>query len=491
MWDIRYRPLKFADVLGQQGTVAVLQRRLSNGTALDMSYIFSGGSGQGKTTLARIFARALLCERLDKTNPDPCNACDNCKGILDDNSTAYLEKDAASQGTIDHMRKIVEELPFAVFGAPKRIILFDECHRLSKDAQDTLLKPLEEKKFVGMFCTTEPDKIRGPIRTRCEEYAIRKVTREDILVRVKGILDAEKVEHEDAGVLTVIDSCGGHVREVINRLEMCAQMGPVTLESVREHLNLSVVTTYYQILLNTPTNTKEALALIDQACERVTPEEIANGLAEAAMNAFRLEMGMLTDFTYADKELAAKTSALYGRQLVRVAELFSKSRYTTQIGLICDVVGLANMLSSGGLPSYSQPSVAFQPLPVQIAQPATVHVAQSQPATPSPASSPAPAPAQPAPAPQATAPAPAPLKFVPQPRGQGPDVRADGVGPLGQDPCALTEFDQFAVPQGKTKNAHERKPLQFDKHRVRDGREIIPPAIWRANFETLWRSRGV
>lgn len=482
MWDIKYRPLKFSDVLGQQGTVSVLKRRLEKGTALDTSYIFSGGSGQGKTTLARILARALLCERLSTSDPDPCNQCDNCKAILEENSTAYLEKDAATQGTVDHMRKIVEDLPFAIFGAAKRIILFDECHRMSKDAQDALLKPLEEKKLVGMFCTTEPEKIRGPIRTRCEEYAIRKVTPEDVLARMKHILVAENVEHEDAGVMTIINACGGHVRDVINRLEMCAQMGPVTLENVREHLNLSVVTTYYQILLNIPTNTKAALALIDQTCERVTPEEVASGLAEAAMNSFRLEMGLLSEASLADKDLGVQVAALYGKQLVRVADMFSKSRYTTQIGLVCDVVGLATMLTSGGVPTYvpTSPQPTFQPIVTKIAAPPVA-------APPSSMEVPVPAVA----APQVAAPIPATqtptLKYVPQPKGQGPDVRADGVGPLGQDPCALTEFDQFAVPQVKMRGSHERKEIQFDKHRVRDGREILPPATWRAAFENLWR----
>jgi DNA polymerase-3 subunit gamma/tau len=171
VWDTTYRPLTFADVLGQEGTVQLLKARLKNGTALDTSYIFSGGSGQGKTTLARIYARAMLCENLDKNNPEPCNQCESCRSILNDSSVAFSEQDAASQGGIDQIRRIVDSLPFSVMGASKRIYLFDECHRMSKDAQDVLLKPLEERKMIGMFCTTEPEKVRGAIRSRCEEYS--------------------------------------------------------------------------------------------------------------------------------------------------------------------------------------------------------------------------------------------------------------------------------------------------------------------------------
>ena len=134
MWDTKHRPLTFTDVLGQEGTVQVLKARLKNGTALDTSYIFSGGSGQGKTTIARIFARAMLCHSLDKTDPEPCNKCESCLSILNDTSMVFVEQDAASQGNIEQIRRIVDELPFTVMGAAKRIYLFDECF-----TEDTLL----------------------------------------------------------------------------------------------------------------------------------------------------------------------------------------------------------------------------------------------------------------------------------------------------------------------------------------------------------------
>jgi DNA polymerase III subunit gamma/tau len=503
VWDTKYRPLRFSDVLGQQGTVQVLKSRLRNGSALDTSYIFCGGPGQGKTTLARILARAILCQRLDKNDPEPCNECENCKGVLDETLGAFVELDAASRGTIEHVRKIVDDLPFAVFGATKRVYVIDECHRMSKDAQDVLLKPLEEKKLVGMFCTTEPEKVRGAIRSRCEEYAIRKVTREDILARMKTILTAEGVEHEDEAVLIVIDFSGGHVRDVINRLEMVSQMGPVTVESVRSHLNLSVISTYYEILLRIPHDTKGALAFIDQACERVTPEEVAAGLAEAAMTSFRMASGMTADFTFADKDLGKKAHELYGLRLVKIADYFLRSRYITQVGLVCDVISLAQDLRAGAAPtSNTQQRPTIQPLiqPTVVETPALVAVAS--PSSPveaavvpvetvvPPVAPPPPVPAPPPPVAPPPVPAPPPLKFVPSPKASGPDVRPDGIGPLGQDPCALSEFDHVVIQSGKPKNAHEKMPLVFDDSRSRDGRELLSPSVWRRQFETLWLSRG-
>jgi DNA polymerase III subunit gamma/tau len=471
MWDTTYRPLTFADVLGQKGTVQLLKARLKNGTALDTSYIFSGGSGQGKTTLARIYARAMLCENLDKNDPEPCNHCESCTSILHDSSVAFSEQDAASQGGIEQIRRIVDSLPFTVVGAAKRIYLFDECHRMSKDAQDVLLKPLEERKMIGMFCTTEPEKVRGAIRSRCEEYGIRKVTRDDILVRMRHILEAEKVEYEDDGVLTVIDYAGGHVRDVVSRLEMIAQVGPITLDSVREHLNLSVVSTYYQILLNLTSDTKKALQLVDQACERVTAEEVASGVSEAAMNAFRLANGMGADFSNTDKALAGEVYKLYGVDLIKIATHFLRSRFVTQVSLICDVTTLAY---SGARGSFVSP----QPTP-----PAPSLLVPSTP-NPAPVVAPRPARVEPiAPPPVEHQPEPPEAQVVPEPNNEV------SIGNLGSDdPEARTIYDTHVIREGNPGKKRKPSQISFDVTTSSD-RDLLTHDTWRRGFTELW-SRG-
>ena len=478
MWDTTYRPLTFADVLGQKGTVQLLKARLKNGTALDTSYIFSGGSGQGKTTLARIYARAMLCENLDKNDPEPCNQCESCTSILHDSSLAFSEQDAASQGGIDQIRRIVDSLPFTVVGAVKRIYLFDECHRMSKDAQDVLLKPLEERKMIGMFCTTEPEKVRGAIRSRCEEYGVRKVTRDDVLVRMKHILESEKVEYEDDGVLTVIDYAGGHVRDVVSRLEMIAQIGPITLDNVREHLNLSVVSLYYQILLNLTSDTRKALQLVDQACERVTAEEVASGISEAAMNAFRLANGMGADFAFTDKTLATEVYKLYGVELIKIASHFLRSRFVTQVSLICDITTLAYSGAKGSFVSQQQPMVVAPSIQV-VAAPVVPQVQSPEPVVSSPPVAEVRRSVAPAAAP------PPPVETLPDPEPT-PEV---AIGNLGStDPEALTIIDSHVI-QEKT-NGKKRKPSQisFDVNTSND-RDLINHEVWRRGFTELW-SRG-
>ena len=470
MWDTRYRPLKFGDVLGQSGTVQLLKARLAKGTALDVSYIFAGGHGQGKTTLARIHARAMLCQNLDKADPEPCNECDNCLDVLNGQPGAYVEQDAASGGTIDNIRAIVDDLPFAIFNAPKRVYVFDEAHRMSRDAQDVLLKPLEEKKMVGVFCTTEPEKIRGPIRSRCEEYAIRKITREDVLERMNKILDAEGVEHEDDGVLTVIDYSGGHVRDVVNRLEMIAQMGRVNLDNVREYLHLSVVSTYYEVLLALGTP-KRAIELVEGLCERVSPEDVSAGLAEAAMNTFRLKHGMFADFVYVDKSLGQRLYDAYGDNVVKLAEHFLRQRYTSKVSLLCDVLRL-----SGGIPTTSAPVAA--PVLVVAAPSVSPPPIQTAPAPTAPV-----LPSAPPPAANSTA--------KPSPTGKGV-VRHDGIGNRGSaDIAALTDCDDRGVPRQRPRGRdHAPMSLNFTGVEEADGHQILTPEEWRREFELTWPGRG-
>ncbi len=453
MWDIKYRPLTFADVLGQEGSVQVLKSRLKNGTALDTSYVFSGGHGQGKTTLARLLARAMLCENLSLDDPEPCNQCDNCQAILNETSGAFSEMDAASRGTIDNMRTIVDELPFSVFGAPKRIYLFDEAHRMSRDAQDVLLKPLEDKKMVGIFCTTEPEKIRGPIRSRCEHYTIRKVTREDILARMKRVLEAESVAYEDDAILTVIDYAGGHVRDVLNRLEMVAQIGPVTMENVRAYLRLSVVSTYYETLLALD-EPEKAISCVEKACEHVLPEEAAAGLAEAAMNSYRLANNMHADFVYMDRDLGRKVYERFGLNTIKLAEYFLRSRYVTPVSLVCDVL------------SWAQAAGQLTSVPVYIPQPGVTMLP------------PPPAPVGPAP----VAPPPAPPT---KPNG-------GSLAPPPPDSENLTEYDHLVrrpdAPGPRMRDTAQPQrdlnltsvPTEEDEHRE------LTPEEWSRLFDRTW-----
>lgn len=477
MWDVKYRPKTFGEVLGQEGPVQVLKSRLRKGTGLDTSYIFSGGHGQGKTTLARILARALLCQDL-REDGEPCNECDNCMGILTETSMAFTELDAASKGTIDNIRSIVDDLPFAVPGARKRLYLFDEAHRMSKDAQDVLLKPVEDKALIAILCTTEPEKIRGTIRSRCEEHGIRKITREEVLGRMRMVLETEGVTFEEDAVLIVIDYCGGHVRDILNKLEMVSQLGAVTTEAVRERLNLSVVSTYYEILLSLGDPAK-AIELVEQACDRVGPEEVASGLAEAAMSSYRLVHKMHTDFALMDRELAVKVHKVFGDRVIDLARYFLAPRKATTISLVCDVVRCAE-----GVPA---PAATQAPAPRVVVQ------------APAPAPRPAEEPSQPAPEPaeRTSDPPPAPedpptppaQETAPEPKvGPKPVKEMGKVGPVG------SELDDRAIPDSyprrRDDNPHHQVRTKGARGSGQQTEDLLTPAQWAREFADTWTGRG-
>jgi DNA polymerase-3 subunit gamma/tau len=492
VWDIKYRPLRFGDVLGQHGTVQLLKARVRQGTALDTSYVFAGYHGSGKTTLARIFARAMSCTQLvDPTgSPEPCNECDNCKDVLNEEGRIYVEKDAASNGTIDHIRAIVDDLPFAVFNASKRIYTFDEAHRMSRDAQDVLLKPIEDKKLVAVFCTTEPEKIRGPIRSRCEEYSIRKITRDDVLGRLKWILDQEQVTYEENALYAIIDHAGAHVRDAVNRLEMVSQMGSITMESVREYLNLGVVTVYYNILLNLH-DPARACDLVEKAAERASVDEIAAGIAEAAMNSYRLANNMHAEFTYVDLPLSKQVWERYGLHVLRVAEHFLRTRYGTKAALLSDVLILSQQ--PGNLPAAgAQPPVMFV---VNASGAAPSHAPPPAYTAPPPSAAPQTTPPQTPPQAHSAAPAgPAPsAPVIPPAPSRDPRLRADGIGPLGADPLALTPLDHHGVAASMPRNVRAKQDPQLKlpgSHKSSDiGLEQLTPDEWRREFERTWMGR--
>lgn len=457
MWDIKYRPAVFSDVLGQEGSASILRARLKEGKAFDTSYIFAGGHGCGKTTLARILARAMLC--LDLTaDGDPCNKCEHCVACMSESMVAFNELDAASQGTTADMRQLVEENAYDLPGITKRVYTLDEAHRMSKDAQDVLLKPIEDKRMVVIFCTTELPKIRSTISSRCEIYEIRRIDRLDILKRMKMILEKENVAYEEDAILTVIDVANGHVRDVINKLETVAQLGPVSVEAVRERLNLSVISTYYDILLSLGDPSK-AVQLVEEACNRVGPSEVTAGLAEAAMNSYRHAHKIYADFSVFDRTAAEKAHALLGDTLPRLAQYFLRNNYPTKLNLICDVVTLCE--TGGKAPVGVTQAAATPPVLVQVQQTAPAPQQERAPATQPPQEVTAETVAEASKGTPPSTPPQTPQNVDPT---KEKNVRSDGIGPKGSsDPYALGDQDHKAVPTEHPRGYNIKPPAPKKK----------------------------
>ena len=222
-FDTKYRPLRFGDVLGQDATVRILRRFLATGTAWRQSYLFSGPYGSGKTTLGRILARGLLCQN-PTPDGDPCDQCDSCQSLIENGTSFdFVEVDAATNSGVEAMRKITEEIQFTSFSGRRRIYLFDEAHQLSKDALDAMLKPLEEnipgtddKKLVCIFCTTEPEKMRATILSRCAPvFVIQTVPPEIIAQRLAEVCQKEGIPYDEDMLRAVAETTECHIRDAL------------------------------------------------------------------------------------------------------------------------------------------------------------------------------------------------------------------------------------------------------------------------------------
>jgi hypothetical protein len=285
------------------------------------------------------------------------------------------------------------------------------------------------------------------------------------------ILDKEGVEHEDDAVLTIIDHSGGHVRDVINKLEMIGQLGPISLEAVRDNLNLAAVSTYYQILLALA-NPVEALRLAEEACDRVGPEEVSEGLAEAAMNAYRLAHNMQSEFSYFDRVLATKVYDVYKDTSVHLAEYFLRSYKVSRMSLFSEILACHS-----GVPA----KVSDTPIRISVvASPQAPSTASVPPGSVPEVDIAPKASSQAAVVPEDLVPAtPVGQSLTPKAPAAPPSGRPDNIGNLGSgDPEALTLLDIHAVPRDPPRGHESVVP-----HRSVSCKErILTADEWKIKF---------
>jgi len=376
-FDTKYRPHLFEDVIGQDSTVNVLQELLRRGGIFQKSYVFSGPSGTGKTTTARILARAMLCEDFDSEKAEPCNQCSSCLEILErGKSPSFTEMDAANNTGADNIRKIVDGLDYYTLdGGDRKIYLIDECHRLSTQAMDALLKPMEDtlpgskdKRLVCLFCTTEPQKLRGTIKGRCMVFGIKEPSKDEVVDRLRYIVEEEGFATEDEALDLIFGYGQGHIRDMVNALERVSRVGDVTAESVRQQLGLDVVSKEYEILLHLEEDIDKSIAAMMEALTQTEPESVYEGIANAAMASYRLAKGITIGLNYVEKGLAEQISQRYDNDsLLTIAHrILNTDKRIDKNGLICEILVLQNQLKNGTLMTGGlQPQMVMVPASAQ------------------------------------------------------------------------------------------------------------------------------
>lgn len=216
----KFRPISFEDVKGQDHIVTTLKNQLKAGR-IGHAYLFCGTRGTGKTTVAKILARAVNCEHLK--DGSPCNECDTCKGILSGTSTNVIEIDAASNNGVDNIREIREEVSYRPTQGKYKVYIIDEVHMLSTGAFNALLKTLEEppEYVIFILATTEVNKIPVTILSRCQRYNFHRISIDTISARVKELLDKEGVQAEDRAIRYIAKAADGSMRDALSLTDQC------------------------------------------------------------------------------------------------------------------------------------------------------------------------------------------------------------------------------------------------------------------------------
>lgn len=312
----KWRPKIFADVVGQPHVTTTLKNELKS-SRIAHAYLFTGSRGTGKTTCAKILAKAINC--LDLKDGDPCGECDNCKGIENGTIMDVVEIDAASNNGVDNIRDLREESSFTPSVAKYRVYIIDEVHMLSIGAFNALLKTLEEppEHVVFILATTEVHKLPATILSRCQRFDFHRIDSSEIYKRLKYITEQEgKILNEDAGML-IASLSDGALRDALSLLDQCMGKAKnvITTEIVVQTAGLAGNEHLFQIVnLISEKNISQLISTIDELymqskdmgrlLEELT-EHFRNMMLIKIMSAPR-HMMVVTDDDYKKLEIQSK-----------------------------------------------------------------------------------------------------------------------------------------------------------------------------------------
>lgn len=232
----KYRPGRFDDVIGQPHIVQTLTNAVQT-KRIAHAYLFSGTRGVGKTTVARILAKALNCEQGPTSRP--CDSCENCREIAQGTSVDVVEIDGASNTSVDDVREIRENVKFSPFRGQFRVYIIDEVHMLSNSAFNALLKTLEEPPghVVFIFATTEIHKIPATILSRCQHYNFRRIARTEIIERLRHVATQDELTLEERSLMALARASEGSMRDALSLLDQAVAYGGKAIN----HLDLEML----------------------------------------------------------------------------------------------------------------------------------------------------------------------------------------------------------------------------------------------------------
>jgi len=247
----KYRPQSFSEIIGQEHIVQTLTNSIS-GKSISHAYLFTGPRGSGKTTIARLFAKAINCQ--DLSSFEPCNKCDSCLEIMQSKSMDLIEIDAASHTGVDDVRELIEGIKFSPVRSKYKIFIIDECHQLSKPASNALLKTIEEPPSHAIFvlATTEVHKMIPTIISRCQRFDFKRLQISEIIKKLEFIAKKENIKFEDSALSLIAFNSRGSFRDAESLLDQCisfsGKTSSIKTEDIKEILGIVEVSQIAQFV---------------------------------------------------------------------------------------------------------------------------------------------------------------------------------------------------------------------------------------------------
>lgn len=460
----KYRPSTFKSVVGQHALVNTLKNAVKSGR-LAHSYLFCGQRGVGKTTMARIFAKAINCEHLT-ADGEPCNECESCRGFNEQRSLNIIELDAASNNSVDDIRQLTDQVLVPPVTGRYRVFIVDEVHMLSAAAFNAFLKTLEEppKYVIFILATTERQKILPTILSRCQKYDFQRITPSDIAEQLKYVADHEGYTTEPEALNVIAQKADGAMRDALSIFDQvaAASMGNITYRAAIDNLNVLDYDYYFRLVDAFADNNVEQSLLVykdvrDHGFDsRVFINGVAAHLRELVV-AHSPELVPLMEVTgeiaerYKQQAARCPLGKLYqAMDLCNTCDLnyinATNKRFIVELTLIkiCQLFG-------------GETAAPTAPQPLR-------KVAPAAPAAPAPqrqaAPAPAPQPVQAAPQPQAPVAQPVrPVRPAPVPRPQAtPGGKVAGLSSVSiKAPISGTAVPQSQQPAGSNAAETEKK----------------------------------
>lgn len=370
----KWRPQGFSELVGQEHVSRTLAQAVVGGR-VGHAYLFSGPRGTGKTSTAKILAKALNCEQ--GPTAEPCGTCESCLRIADGTSMDVMEIDAASNRGIDEIRELRETVKFAPAMGRYKVYIIDEVHMLTSEAFNALLKTLEEPppSVVFILATTELQKVPATIQSRCQRYDFKRIATKDIEARLREVVEASGIEADDAALALVAREADGGLRDALSTLDQCVSLAEerVTETLVRDILGLIGRDSVVRILRALAAkNAKEALSAAAEVfaegkdAKQLVTEMIAQLRAAMVYQAAGVPDGV--ELYETDEAVLKETAALFPQDaflpmLRRLHEALTELRWSTEPRIAVETAMLAICQNGGAVPSAKSETVSAGPPP--------------------------------------------------------------------------------------------------------------------------------